>query len=1071
MTRLIFRHRELQFALLSAIFLSATCLTAAAQPPLREHKVPLVPGPAPEPAEAAPEPAEPPEKIEALPPAAITFPGPLRALLRMAGISQKAQPADVLPVLARRMYQSGFQSSGPTEYLKLVRRYLDEARELQALAGPQRVLHVSGCDDSGKLLVTLGYRLPHGCGDKETTLEVENPERAFVTVDSGFPITDLEEALQKNTAFNYPYGSEPLPLLFQPNDWLKLGGAERLRASDPLDLLTSDPAPARLYWALSQTSAETAAFLQRSIGLKRLLPLAPVLDFYGSQLRIHNNRVLVPGGTAAEPAWTALVGASPGSPANFVTRLLTQDNGWLAAYFDALSRIDPIQQQHLTQASRLRPYYEAFRPVDKKAEAGNGIYRKASELLVLDDRITWEPNGDPHVPGTLALWSKILEENSGIRGLHEFMRHTHSLGKPDQLIQALAAASHEVTDSGPLQLYLTLCELDRRRGPGNPLSSETVSFVASKFANFHAWFLGFSEFAALSDRSIVEFVNVAESLQQIRAEALQANALGAFQANVGLWEILARQHQISPAELNASWQQTIDPFTKISSSAQLFDATRRSLNEMIRAAGGDPNGSPEQILDLLAGPPQTSPDTQAIHNKLRARMASVLEDQRLASLDSLYKLSDGLLGIEQGGKGSDELLGLAAELRGFELPRAIFTSTEKINFAPIVYTGRHAELQARTDLTKVLKTPATPAQSEASRGELAAFLRDALVGLNYAYYEPPGAQILHINPLFVRAHDFRSVSIIGMGSIWQAPELVGAGVAAGGGAFLIGSLADLPFALSTAEQDFIVPENIQSLVWREVAPGLLTAATLPRWWDVTPNQLHAVALYQRSGEELITAALDNPDLRTSVEGILANHMSPRLFEDLDAALSSKPRMAAFLPHLMPSDSFYLAQQFQARYPAQAAAAGPAGKELADLTSRFPLETSPDRLSARFGVPHPTLAYSNASEILNVPPFPTSSNTNRAFGESLESPNLYWARLADELGYSPAMLHLLVPELTRIMVGKIFASEMEDFPAIMRAMRETGDDLRHHRIASFRDTGTESSVESASAVRQDEQENR
>lgn len=1057
MTRLVVQPRMLPQTVFCALFFLVSGVALGGQPPLREHKTPLV----------APEPAPPPpEKLPTLPPATVTVPGPLRSLLRMAGISQKAQAAEILPFLARRVYQDGFGQPGPSEFLKLLRHYVQQARELQALAGPTQVLHVSGCDDAGKLLAVLGYRLAHGCGDKDTTIQAEDPERAFLTVDSGFPITDLEEALQKNKPFAYPYKSEPLPVLFQPNDWFKLGAEAGLRFSDMLDLLMSDPAPARLYWALSQGDAETANFLQHSVGLKKLHAMTSVLDLYGGELSIHSNRVVVPGGAAAERGWTALVGASPESPAAFVERLYTKDNGWLAAYFDVLSRVDAVQQQHLTQGSRLRADYEAFRPVDKKSSAGNGVYRKAAELLVLYMRIPWEANGDPHVPGTLDRWNKILEDRSNSAGVRTYIHSARSLSRPDQLIEALTAASHEVTDSGPLQLYLTLCELDRRRGAGDALSPETVSFLAPRFATFHSWLLTFSEFPSLTDQSMVHFLNIAESLQHIHGEALQANALGAFQANVGLWQILARQHQIRPDELNASWQQTIDPFVKISSSAQLFDATRRSLREVTRAAGGDPNGSPGQIVDLLAGPLQTSAEAQGVHSKLRDRMASILEDQRLVSLDTLYRLADGLQGMEQGSKGSDELVVLANELHEFEMPRAIFTTSEKISFAPTVYMGRHAELQTRTDLTKILKAPATPAQLEGARGQLAAFLRDTLVGLNYAYYEPPGAQILHINPLFVRAHDFRAVSIIGMGSLWQAPRLVGAGVAAGGGAFLIGSLSDLPFALSTAEQDFIVPENIQSLVWREVVPDLLTAATLPRWWDVTPNELHAVALYQRAGEEILSAAVQDPDLRATVAGILYSHMSPRRFEDLQFALTNKQALAGFLPHLMPSDSFYLAERFLFLHREQAASAGAAGKELADLMSRSGQEAAPDRLSILFGVPHPTLASSNAPEILNVPPFPASGGyTNRVFGETLESPNLYWARLADELGYSPAMLHVLVPELTRVMVGKIFASEIEDFPAILRAMRETGDDLRQGRIASLRKTIVANSQDSAPAIRQ------
>ena len=47
------------------------------------------------------------------------------------------------------------------------------------------------------------------------------------------------------------------------------------------------------------------------------------------------------------------------------------------------------------------------------------------------------------------------------------------------------------------------------------------------------------------------------------------------------------------------------------------------------------------------------------------------------------------------------------------------------------------------------------------------------------------------------------------------------------------------------EQNFIVPENVQSLIWEDLVPSLLSSAVLPRWWRVTSNELHAVALYQQ----------------------------------------------------------------------------------------------------------------------------------------------------------------------------------------------------------------------------------
>jgi hypothetical protein len=68
-------------------------------------------------------------------------------------------------------------------------------------------------------------------------------------------------------------------------------------------------------------------------------------------------------------------------------------------------------------------------------------------------------------------------------------------------------------------------------------------------------------------------------------------------------------------------------------------------------------------------------------------------------------------------------------------------------------------------------------------------------------------------------------------------------------------------------------------------------------------------------------------------------------------------------------------------------------------------------------------------------------SSRFLAESWDSNNLYWARLADEKGYSPVLLNRLVPELTRRMVEKIFATDLEDWQALLRAARETGDEFR------------------------------
>jgi hypothetical protein len=150
----------------------------------------------------------------------------------------------------------------------------------------------------------------------------------------------------------------------------------------------------------------------------------------------------------------------------------------------------------------------------------------------------------------------------------------------------------------------------------------------------------------------------------------------------------------------------------------------------------------------------------------------------------------------------------------------------------------------------------------------------------------------------------------------------------------------------------------------------------------------------------------------------------------------------------PADSFYLAAEFRRRFPGETGSFGSAGQELENLRRQYPAELSWERLSQDFGVPHPILAQSYARELLNLKPFPAFEGySSRLLAESWDSSNLYWARLADEKGYSPVMLNRLVPELTHRMVEKIFASDFEDWPAMLRAMRETGEEFRQGKIAS------------------------
>jgi hypothetical protein len=982
----------------------------------------------------------------------LSIPGPLRSFLRMAGISQKISPEEVAPLLARNVFQMGYDGQGtkrhPTEFLLLLIRYVQQARELTALAGPDGVLRVSNCEEARPLLKVLGYRTRADCRQHDIFLQTDDPPRAFLTVDSGFPLSRLEQSLRDAQTFTYPFAGTSVPALLSDSDWSRKGNA---KDGDLLDALLHDPALARFYCAFARMDSETQVALRQTQALKKLIPFAATLDFYGAHIRIRSGRVLLPGGPAAEEGWKDLVGAAPDAPSEFLPRLLAKDNGWLAAYFDSLSRVNQLQQVYFTEPSHLRRNYETLRGKDTTPSASSGVFRPDSGLLLLVARVRWEPNGDPRVPGNLDAWRKILSEKHDSKVFRDWGKRSAHLDSPAQLLEAMFGISRVQTDAGPLQAYLLLSEMDAGRPLGHRLSPETVVLLAGKFADFSDQYLIFSEFPDLNDASITGFLSTAASLGKISNKSLRGNALGTFQATVGLWQVLARQGQISSAELNDSWRRVIKPFGAVASNTQLFDAGRSSLRELLLVASGKPNVSQDEIIGLLAGPPQMTPEGQRMHQLLAGKIRSVLDEQRLVSLDTLLALGDALHDVAHVKDVADTLLPLARELREFEMPQPIFRASERDQWAAGIYDNRHTELQMRTDLAAVIKSPTSPAQLAEARGKLAPFLRDTLVGLNYAYYEPPGAQILHHNPLFVRSHDFAGDTVIGMERVWQAPQLFGIGSPAGGGAHLVGSLADLPYVLANAEQDFIAPENVQALIWREVVPGLLTNAIVPRWWDVSRNELHAVTLYQRAGEELLAASVQDEQLRNNIMTILNDRMSPQTSEHLEHALRAG-NLAEVLPQLMPADTFYLAAEHRRRFPHQNDSFGSAGKELESLCQRYPADVSWERLSRDFGVPHPIFGRSYGRELLNLPPFPAFTGfSSRLLAESWDSNNLYWARLADEQGYSPVMLNRLVPELTRRMVEKIFATDMEDWPALLRAARETGDEFRNGKMAPLSNT--------------------
>jgi hypothetical protein len=234
-----------------------------------------------------------------------TIPGPLFSFRRMAALSSDQAPEELLPALARNVMTSGYRASRgadsmeQTEYLKLLLQYLSQARELLQFAGEDKAIDVPQCEsaETAQLLKILGFRLRNECGP-EAVLETVNPSRAFLSIDSGFPLADLEQAYRAGQPFRFPYESAQLPVLWGEEYWI--AAARRKPQGGLVDALLADPALARLHVAVTKIHGPTALVLKEKIDAQRLKDYAHVLDFFGGMFEIRDGKAVYAGGPRSE---------------------------------------------------------------------------------------------------------------------------------------------------------------------------------------------------------------------------------------------------------------------------------------------------------------------------------------------------------------------------------------------------------------------------------------------------------------------------------------------------------------------------------------------------------------------------------------------------------------------------------------------------------------------------------------------------------------------------------------------------------------------------------------------------
>lgn len=969
------------------------------------------------------------------------IPGPIRSFSRMAALSPDLTPDELLGALARNVVTNGYQAAGnnegldQTEYLKLVYRYLSQAKELDKLAVKDHKIVIESCDSTqtGELLKVLGYRMRGACGG-DLVLETVNASRAFLTIDSGFPLSDLETALKTGQPFSYDYKPTKVPVLYGPEYWNATKEKDKPDQSF-IEFFMSDPQLCRLYLGLSKLDPSTAEDLKKAMPVQRLRAFSHVLDFFGGMLQIRGGKVAVPGDPRSAAVWTDFLGVNPDNGPAFLERLISKDDGWLAAYFESLSRISGPTLDYLTEPNRLRRFYLALRGKVTSPGPARPVFRASTDLMLLTSRLRMEPNGKPHIPGNVETWRNLFINHPHGKYDGKLTKSAQGWKDPDDLLEALFALSRKAVDNEPLKMFLSLSDLNR--GRKEPLSAAGAERLIKEWKIYGSQYAAFAELPDLSEKSMRQFLTAANTLNGIGDIQYRADSVGCFQALMALTQILYR-NQLLTTSLDAAFEPTLTQIAAAKNSRDLFDAARNSVKHLLKSAGIDDKADPQAaMLGLLSGVARTTDDDT--HRVLISEMQKVFDAQRLVSLKVIFDIDDNLEAPSNGGKANIALINrLSGRITDQQPPRSSLSGAERNAMAFGYWVDKHIENERKTNFRAIVdKAGPDPVKMKEARGQLTSFLRDTLVGLAYIHYAPPGAQVLFTNPHFVRSHDFLGVQ--GSNQTWRNTEVFGTGWPSSAGGRLVGSLVSLPYALAEAEQNFLIPTREQALIWGDLVPQMIVSAKVPRYWRVTPSQLHFAGLHYRAGESILAQSAVDANLRAKAISALTRYAPPARSEAVNAYLEAG-RVPEALDLVTPSEAFNLAAHMINANEADASS--PLIAEIQRLKQALPKELTAAAISAAFGTPKPTLANSYQPQLLSLRTFPTLMGySSRILAESWESSNIYFASLADELGTKPSELNLQIPQWTKLAVEKIFATHLEDWPALLRSLRLVGQEMR------------------------------
>lgn len=310
------------------------------------------------------------------------------------------------------------------------------------------------------------------------------------------------------------------------------------------------------------------ALLDRDRGLlKWIVRTAPAAFWVAARgLKVDKDRVIVPGGPAAEPIWEALVEIRVTRPADFLRALLSKDSGRLAWFYDAIGSVTPERQALAfgappiaAQIEEARAFYGAFRSADSNWKLEEHPFlRGTTDPWIVSSQIAIH-GGAIAPPAAQWFWEELFDKSEVTR------KSALSMTREPASNVTLAWLSQKISGSTAKERRDRFEMVRFAQGVfGNIDDDRSVDVMVAMggYRRYRSILLTLDRIGVTSPRVYARLVEAARRLRDELSGRDEQHAVIAFQAGLAIIERarLTEEIDVAKAEsLGLSLAAAIDP--------------------------------------------------------------------------------------------------------------------------------------------------------------------------------------------------------------------------------------------------------------------------------------------------------------------------------------------------------------------------------------------------------------------------------------------------------------------------------------------------------------------------------